>query len=228
MSRVDTETDRRLPEGHPLRGPGRGRQRQARVPACSSRAFAGAAVGRARGDGRARAAAAVGVDLDEEPGVLPHALRRHADRPRHGQHARAGVGRRARRGRRRPPRRHRARRRRRGARQAMAELAGAGVDFDDVTATLEREGVDVVRDVVQRRARHAREEGARAQVARVVASGRAGRRRVAARCGGARRSRPASACAFRPLVFGITYGGRAAERLGLPAELPRLRSTAAR
>ena len=102
----------------------------------------GRAVGRARGHGRARAAAAVGVDVDEEPGVLPHALRRHADRPRHRQHARAGVGRRA-----------------RGAATAtcaptpcskastrraatIADLAGAGVDFDDVTATLEREGVE--------------------------------------------------------------------------------------
>jgi hypothetical protein len=28
-----------------------------------------------------------------------------------------------------------------GARQVMADLAAAGVDFDDVTATLEREGV---------------------------------------------------------------------------------------
>ncbi len=29
-----------------------------------------------------------------------------------------------------------------GARQVMKDLAAAGVDFDDVTATLEREGVD--------------------------------------------------------------------------------------
>ena len=29
-----------------------------------------------------------------------------------------------------------------GARQVMKDLAEAGVDFDDVTATLEREGVD--------------------------------------------------------------------------------------
>ena len=47
--------------------------------------------------------------------------------------------------RRRPARRHGPRRRRRGARQVIADLADAGVDFDDVTATLEREGVDVVR-----------------------------------------------------------------------------------
>ena len=29
-----------------------------------------------------------------------------------------------------------------GARQVIADLAGAGVDFADVTATLEREGVE--------------------------------------------------------------------------------------
>jgi transaldolase len=29
-----------------------------------------------------------------------------------------------------------------GARQVMQDLADAGVDFDDVTATLEREGVE--------------------------------------------------------------------------------------
>ena len=138
--------------GPPAARQGRGRQRQARVPAVP-RALLGPALGRARGEGRAAAAAAVGVDVDEEPGVLPHALRRRAHRPRHRQHARAGVDRRA-------------------ARTAtatcaptpspktsttrgavIADLADAGVDFDDVTATLEREGVDVVREVVPRRAR---------------------------------------------------------------------------
>ena len=29
-----------------------------------------------------------------------------------------------------------------GARQVIADLAGAGIDFSDVTATLEREGVE--------------------------------------------------------------------------------------
>ena len=43
------------------------------------------------------------------------------------------------------------------ARQVMADLAAAGVDFDDVTATLEREGVDSFAAVVHRRVRHPRE-----------------------------------------------------------------------
>ena len=37
--------------------------------------------------GAQRAAAAVGVDVHQEPGLPRPALRRHADRPRHGQHA---------------------------------------------------------------------------------------------------------------------------------------------
>ena len=79
VSRVDTETDRRLPEGHALRGKAavaNAKLAYQHVP----RRVRRRAVGRARRGGRARAAAAVGVDLDEEPGVLPHALRRRADR----------------------------------------------------------------------------------------------------------------------------------------------------
>ncbi len=96
VSRVDTETDRRLPDGHPLRG--KAAVANAKLAYQHFRTtFSGRALGRARGEGRAGAAAAVGVDVDEESRVLPHALRRHADRPRHRQHAGAGVGRRARR-----------------------------------------------------------------------------------------------------------------------------------
>ena len=43
-------------------------------------------LGRAGGQGRQRAASAVGVDVDEEPRLPRHALRRRADRPGHGQH----------------------------------------------------------------------------------------------------------------------------------------------
>ena len=140
VSRVDTETDRRLPEGHALRG--KAAVANAKLAYQHFLAtFSGPAVGSARGEGRARAAPAVGIDLDEEPGVLPDALRRHDDRPRHREHPRAGVGRRA-----------RGRRRRTCAptpcsktsttpSATMAGLAAAGIDFDDVTATLEREGV---------------------------------------------------------------------------------------
>ncbi len=76
----------------------------------------------------------------KNPDVLPHPLRRHADRPRHGEHARPGVGRRARGGPGPLQRRHGARRGRRG----QGDDGGAGrggVDFDDVTETFEREGV---------------------------------------------------------------------------------------
>ena len=118
---------------------GRGRQREAGLPAV--RAFLlRARVGK-RSRRRARAAAAaVGVDVDEEPGVLPHALRRRAHRPRHGEHARAGVDRRAADPRRAPARNGRPKGSTTPA--AIARARGAGVDFDDVTDTLEREGVD--------------------------------------------------------------------------------------
>ena len=113
VSRVDTETDRRLPEGHPRRG-------QAAVANAKlayrgvPRAVLGSALGRSRRGRREPAAAAVGVDIDEEPCLLPHAVRRSTRRSRHGQHARASVPRGAR-ALRRPPPRHRLRRPRRGA-----------------------------------------------------------------------------------------------------------------
>ena len=44
------------------------------------------ALGRARCSRRRRAAPAVGEHRHQEPGLLRHALRRPADRPRHGQH----------------------------------------------------------------------------------------------------------------------------------------------
>ena len=92
VSRVDTETDRRLPEDSPLRGKAavaNAKLAYAAVP----RALLGTALGRAGGEGRAAAAAAVGVDVDQEPGVLAHAVRRRAHRSRHREHARAGVDR---------------------------------------------------------------------------------------------------------------------------------------
>src|SRR6185437_11771714 len=42
------------------------------------------------GEGRAHAAAALGLDRHQEPELPGHALRRHADRPRHGEHHAAG------------------------------------------------------------------------------------------------------------------------------------------
>jgi Zn-finger nucleic acid-binding protein len=78
----------RRARGHRTRGParqGRGGQREDRVrlvPADLQRA----AVGGARRQGRACPAAAVGVDLDQEPRLLRHAVRRRPDRARHRQH----------------------------------------------------------------------------------------------------------------------------------------------
>ena len=46
--------------------------------------------------------------------------------------------------------RHGARRRRRSAGELLAKLAEAGVDYDDVTATLEAEGVQKFGDFVRR------------------------------------------------------------------------------
>ena len=141
VSRVDTETDRRLPEGSPLRGKAAVANAAPGLPAVPA-ALLRPALGGAGGAGRAPAAAAVGVDVDQEPRLPVHALRRRADRPRHGEHACAGVDRgvagaaRATSGRT-PSSSDVA-----GAHQVMKDLAAAGVDFDDVTATLEREGVD--------------------------------------------------------------------------------------
>ena len=52
--------------------------------------FSGRPLGRAGGPRRPRAAPAVGEHVDQEPGLLRHALRRRADRPRHRQHAARG------------------------------------------------------------------------------------------------------------------------------------------
>ena len=118
--------------GHRPRGPareGRGGQRQDRlrvVPAHLQRA----ALGGAGRQGRARPASAVGLDLDQEPRLLRHPVRRRADRPGHGQHDA------------RPDHRGRARPRHGKAdgrpglsprrTQVIDEVKAAGVDFDRI------------------------------------------------------------------------------------------------
>ena len=156
VSRVDTETDRRLPEGHPLRG-----------KAAVANAKLAYQLFRERFSGpRWDALAAQGARLQrplwaststKNPAYSAHPLRRRAHRPRHRQHARAGVDRGAAQGRGQPAPEHRDRGRRRGRVQVIRDLAGAGVDFDDVTVTLEREGRRLVRRVVQRRLHDDRE-----------------------------------------------------------------------
>ena len=58
---------------------------------------------------------------------------------------------------------HRRRRPRRRPRPCSTQLAEVGVDLDDVTRVLEDEGVAVVREVLRRAARRARDQGRRAR-----------------------------------------------------------------
>ena len=145
VSRVDTEADKRLDEaGAPEL---KGRLAIANAKLAYERyeeLFAGAALGGARREGRDAAALPLGLHLDQEPRLPGHALRRRADRPGHGEHDAGGDDRGL------PGPRHgrrHARRRswtRRG--RCFDELARAGVDYDDVTDTLEREGVEKFSD----------------------------------------------------------------------------------
>ena len=102
------------------------------------------ALGVPRVEGRPAAAVPLGVDVDEEPGLPGRALRRGADRPGDRQHDARGDDR--------APSRITAgslATLERGvdeARRLLEELAEAGVDYDDVTETLEREGVEKFAD----------------------------------------------------------------------------------
>ena len=90
----------------------------------------------------------MGLDLDEEPGIPRHALRRGADRAGDREHDAAR--------RRSAPIRTTAIPSRAStpivgeARELFDQLAAAGVDYDDVTDTLEREGVEKFAAVVRR------------------------------------------------------------------------------
>ena len=86
----------------------------------------------------------MGLDLDQEPGLPGHAVRRGADRPRHRQHDARGDDH-GLPGPRRPASRAWSAASRRPQR-VFDELAAAGVDYDDVTETLEREGVEKFAD----------------------------------------------------------------------------------
>ena len=144
----------RLPRRHRDRPPTRGarpdrppgeardREREARLPAVPE-GLLGRALAGARG-GRSDARSAVCGRRPRPRTPLPRRpVRRGADRAGHGQHDaardRRGVpGSRSRAG-------HAHRGRGRGAR-VLAALAEAGVDYDDVVETLEREGVEKFSD----------------------------------------------------------------------------------
>ena len=120
-------------------GHARDRQRQARLRDLQGD-LRRRAVGGAARQGRLGAALPVGVDVDQEPRLPRRDLRRGADRPRHRQHDaardRRGVP---------GPRRGRATRSSEdveGARRTLEAFAAAGIDYDDVVETLEREGVE--------------------------------------------------------------------------------------
>jgi transaldolase len=139
VSRVDTETDRRLPEGHPLRG--RAAVANAKLayqvflerfagPRWDDLASAGAQLQRPLWASTSTKNPAYSPTLYVDKLVGRHtvntlaqasieALPEHADALRPDT-VLEGVD---------------------GARAVINELAGAGVDFNDVTATLEREGV---------------------------------------------------------------------------------------
>ena len=123
VSRVDTEVDRRLDAigtGDALALQGQAAVAQAKLAYQLFRdRFAGERWERAGGPGRPGAAAAVGVDVDQEPRLPRHPLRRQPHRARHGQHPARGHHRRVR-GPRHPRPHHRQRRRRRRRGDATA------------------------------------------------------------------------------------------------------------
>ena len=129
---------------HRPAGQARGREREARLPALPRRVRR-RPLGVSRPQGRASAALPVGVDLGQEPRLPRRDLRRGADRPRHRQHDAARDGARvpgSRRG-------EAATASTAGIDEAnalLADLAAAGVDYDDVVATLEAEGVQKFAD----------------------------------------------------------------------------------
>ena len=144
ISRVDTEVDRRLEaigteQALALRGKAAVAQGKLAYRLFRE-TFSGARWEALAARGRPGPAPAVGEHRHQEPGLLRHAVRRRADRSRHGQHAPRGHDRSLRRPRhgcaaRSTPTSTRPKR-------VWAALADVGVDMDDVSDRLEREGVD--------------------------------------------------------------------------------------
>jgi transaldolase len=144
VSRVDTETDRRLPDGHPLRGKAavanaklayRLFQQRFAGPQWDARVANGARLQRPLWASTSTKNPAYPSTLYVDELIGPHtvntladasveALRRHEGSQR-ADTVMADVD---------------------AAQQAIDDLAGAGVDFNDVTATLEREGVNSFAD----------------------------------------------------------------------------------
>ena len=124
-------------------GQARDRQRQARLRAVQG-GLLRREVGGAPRQGRHGAALPVGVDLDQEPRVPRRDLRRGARRPGHGQHDAA----RHRRGGATTTARSATASRRTSTAPARCSTTSkaAGIDYDDVVDTLEKEGVQKFAD----------------------------------------------------------------------------------
>ena len=198
VSRVDTETDRRLPEGSPLRG--KAAVANAKLAyQMFRRRVAGPRWDKLASRGRAMQRPLWASTSTKNPAYSPTLYVDDADRRRHGEHARAGVGRRAGEG---DGNLH-------ADSQCSKTSTARGTSIADLRGRrrLRRRHRDAgtrrrrfVREVVPRRARHAREEGRGAQV-----GGSWTARRWSAKSAGL-------ACAFNPLVFGITYTARPPNR----------------
>ena len=137
---MDTEADRRLDEvGHPEL---KGKLAIANAKLAYQNykeTFSGERWEALAAKGATQAALPVGLDLDEEPGVPRRDVRRGADRAR-APWTRCRR-RRSRRSRITASSRSRSRQDLDEAQRLFEQLAEAGVDYDDVTDTLEREGV---------------------------------------------------------------------------------------
>jgi transaldolase len=139
VSRVDTETDRRLPEGHPLRG--RAAVANAKLayelfesrfsgPGWADLAARGARMQRPLWASTSTKNAAYSPTLYVDELIGPNSVNTLAPASIDALHGHDGL------------RADTVRAKVGEARAVIDALAGAGVDFDDVTATLEREGVD--------------------------------------------------------------------------------------
>ena len=139
VSRVDTEVDKRLAALGREDLQGRAGLANARAAyQAFKRVFGGERVRRAARGRAPGAAAAVGLHRRQEPGLPRDAVRLRARRPGHGQHdAAAHAAGRGRAGR--GDGRHGGRRTRA---PDLAALAEAGIDLDDVTDQLLREGIE--------------------------------------------------------------------------------------
>ncbi len=148
VSRVDTEADRRLDEigGQATRLQGKLAIANAKLAYRHwQEAFSRPALGVPRRQGREVPALPLGLDVDEEPRVPRRDVRRGADRARDREHDAGRDDRRlpgSRRGQAGLPHRRASTRRS----KLLERLAEVGVDYDDVVATLEAEGVQKFAD----------------------------------------------------------------------------------